>query len=384
MLKTEGPSDGHGHVAFSPTTMNEAKALGFDFGSRPGKLYCAARTGWSPLSRPSMRSPISAKQFKTIFEVMDEEGFSPGMLTNQDKVQRFTHRTYQEDVIPKLKANGVKSAFINKIDAALCSVAEGSSKKQKCAHDNSDTADKPAHRKHSSGITRGKASGLQLLFNTFHHDLAVMTTAADVDTYVVTKDIEKYTTSLGAPDVVRRLFQLQPGATDAEVEERVRKSLKYRVQNRAKWLPNRSLNIETPRYSSFGHDHQEYGKYMGSTSHLDYLQQSIGTSSEGQKYVVVVECKAGNPNAVAAGALLDKSALSKCTRDTDKVGVFIIQLLTTSRAKKIDGPSGPVKLEMPLKKQQINNLPVFCLLPTFDGKDVKTWASFEGCSEKQW
>ncbi|GIM03912.1 hypothetical protein Vretimale_15330 [Volvox reticuliferus] len=173
----------------------------------------------------------------------------------------------------------------------------------------------------------------------------------------VTKDIEKYTTSLGAPDVVRRLFQLQPGATD---------------------------DAETPRYSSFGHDHQEYGKYMGSTSHLDYLQQSIGTSSEGQKYVVVVECKAGNPNAVAAGALLDKSALSKCTRDTDKVGVFIIQLLTTSRAKKIDGPSGPVKLEMPLKKQQINNLPVFCLLPTFDGKDVKTWASFEGCSEKQW
>ncbi|GIM17475.1 hypothetical protein Vretimale_20011 [Volvox reticuliferus] len=126
----------------------------------------------------------------------------------------------------------------------------------------------------------------------------------------VTKDIEKYTTSLGAPDVVRRLFQLQPGATD---------------------------DAETPRYSSFGHDHQEYGKYMGSTSHLDYLQQSIGTSSEGQKYVVVVECKAGNPNAVAAGALLDKSALSKCTRDTDKVGVFIIQLLTTSRAKRLMG-----------------------------------------------
>ncbi|GIL78244.1 hypothetical protein Vretimale_7627 [Volvox reticuliferus] len=58
--------------------------------------------------------------------------------------------------------------------------------------------------------------------------------------------------------------------------------------------------------------------------------------------------------------------------------------LLTTRAKKIDGPSDPVKLDVLLMKQQVNNLPVFCRLPKFDGKHVKLWASFEGCSEKQW
>ncbi|GIL84955.1 hypothetical protein Vretifemale_13586 [Volvox reticuliferus] len=64
------------------------------------------------------------------------------------------------------------------------------------------------------------------------------------------------------------------------------------------------------------------------------------------------------------------------------------KLLTTPGPSRPQGqedwPSGPVKLDMLLTKQQVNNLPVFCRLPKFDGKHVKPWASFEGCSEKQW
>ncbi|GIL89057.1 hypothetical protein Vretifemale_16945, partial [Volvox reticuliferus] len=369
-----------------------AADIGFDVESRPFQLLRTAQENWKPDYRPAFNSPGAAKAAKDMFVALYDSGFREKDLIDQRQVNMVSLKTFKESVKPKM-VDVVPPNFINGLEAAFEAVANPYPRKRKNSWDMEDGGEVEGEGSKDAsgsgaaqGVHRAKSYILEKLYKCFDPVLKDFNGASNIYLDVTDKDLEDFWDTVGGRDRIVRGFHLDSCVTDKDLYARVRKSLVERWNNRKKWIGKRTLqaNMEDVlRLKSFGADTDEFELYRSSQSHVEYLQKSLGTPNEHDKFVFIVEGK-DSPQVLAGGVLFGTSTLENVVHDTDKVSVFIMHKITNSKKMTLTLPSGTVKVGKELKKHTVVDLPVESLLAKYNKQKVKEWAFVHGCTNDLW